>query len=128
LEYSSGAVALKGYESKTGSAEFKAIHAWISIPATFLVRLKGDTACGWCDKTDKNAHRLDSAPSGSSAWIVHELEALIGKAFKGAAVLHVPQCLDNAADESLRFTQRVKTFWQRLNSAVVATRSRALSL
>jgi hypothetical protein len=42
--------------------------------------------------------------------IFHELQALIGKAFRAAVVLRVPIGPDNAANARLRLARRVEIF------------------
>jgi len=56
------------------------------------------------------------------------LEALIGKAFKGAAVLGYRKALITPPMGASGSPEGVKTFWQFLNSFVVTNCTRALSL
>jgi hypothetical protein len=58
-----------------------------------------------------------------SAWIFHEFETFIGKAFKGAAVLGYRKALITKPPAR----PMVKTFWQFLNRLGVTERTRALS-
>jgi hypothetical protein len=45
------------------------------------------------------------------ARIFHELEAFIGKAFRGAAVLMLPQAPDNAANGHLGLARKGENFY-----------------